>query len=809
MKRTFALWIAFFSLVLCCAQKNVVYTKNVSVKKLTKMAQKGDPVSQFQLGNDYYWGHITGKRDYVTARKWLAMAAANGNGDAQVYLGRIYRYGRDVKKNLQTAYSLYKQAEANGVMEVYYDLGGMFIDEGIPTKDPSKGMELLLKAADAGSLLAQEDLATYYFNGTDFQKQDLQKALRWARKGIEQNSGLCYTIYGYICSIDTELGKADTQKAFDAFKKGADLGEASSEYFLAWWYRNKKDREYEDSLSFIHWLKKSADDGSIVAQSELASHFYEYATTKEDSLNAIYYGEQAAEAGDVSAFVTMGCIYHSGFATEEDKQKALDYFRKGAEKGNSSALYNMGLYYEFGYGGLKKDVFEAYRYYGESLQNGYKGAKTRINNMPERGTAEAQELSRQADAITNSFRDGTQKETPELLKKRFDLWMKAAEKGNAYAQANIGDCFYFGQNGAQKDYLRAKEWYEKSIENGNRWGMCNLANIYHNGYGVERNQEKAFRLFYLDALMGNDVDQYNTGLYYQYGWLGHDSLNLEKAKHWYQLAASQGYEMAKKKLEDLEHRLVGSTEIGVAEETASHQTKQRRIALVVGNAAYKPTPLRNSKNDADDLKRKLELLDFDVTFLSNATKLGLDTCVSKFTEQAKNYDVAFFFYSGHGIQIDGQNYLLPVDINMNLKPEYAGDMCSSLSEILSKMERSKCPMKIVVIDACRDNPLEKTSYRGAAYGGLAKVDNVPDGMFLAFSTGAGKRASDGKPGSRNSPFASALLSLIDKPDLEIDQLFKRVGKKVMEETGREQTPWRHSTTTEDFYFNQKSEGIVK
>lgn len=225
----------------------------------------------------------------------------------------------------------------------------------------------------------------------------------------------------------------------------------------------------------------------------------------------------------------------------------------------------------------------------------------------------------------------------------------------------------------------------------------------------------------------------------------------------------------------------------------------RRLALIIGNSNYKSQKLANPSNDANDVSEKLSSLGFDVETLIDGTQQSMDEAIERFGARARNYDVALFYYAGHGIQYNGINYLIPV--NAELASE--SDMkyrCTSANRVLTKLEESKCQMNIIVLDACRNNPFERSWSRGESASGLTIMD-APKGTFIAYSTSPGKVAQDGN--GRNSPYTAAFLSSLDQPGLGLADFFQEVSSKVIESTHDAQVPWIASSFIGKFYFNQQ------
>ena len=231
----------------------------------------------------------------------------------------------------------------------------------------------------------------------------------------------------------------------------------------------------------------------------------------------------------------------------------------------------------------------------------------------------------------------------------------------------------------------------------------------------------------------------------------------------------------------------------------------KRIALVIGNSEYQGNinSLANPRNDAEDITSKLKSLGFEVNVLYDGTKQGMKEAINSFVVQARNYDVALFYYAGHGLQlqtdIGGANYLIPVDANLVYKSDAEHD-CVNANRIVSQMEASGCKVRLVVLDACRDLPNLLDSNRGTSPTGFSEIKSVV-GTYILYSTREGKTASDGK--GRNSPFAEGILKYIDVPNQPVERFFKNVGAWVDQVTNNKQNPWPSGRINGDFYFNKQ------
>ncbi|MDS4032393.1 MAG: SUMF1/EgtB/PvdO family nonheme iron enzyme [Candidatus Contendobacter sp.] len=220
-----------------------------------------------------------------------------------------------------------------------------------------------------------------------------------------------------------------------------------------------------------------------------------------------------------------------------------------------------------------------------------------------------------------------------------------------------------------------------------------------------------------------------------------------------------------------------------------------RTALVVGNAGYRDSPLNNPVNDARDLAEALRAMDFEVVQRENLDKRGFDVAVSDFARRLKERGgVGLFYYSGHGAQVKGENYLIPVSAAINSEADVEYEAVNA-GRILRNMEQAGNGLNIVVLDACRNNPY-RSWYRSETKG-LARMD-APTGSIVAYATAPGTVAADGA--GRNSPYTAGLLQAMRTPGLGVEQLFKQVRIQVAKATSNRQVPWESSSLMGDFFF---------
>jgi hypothetical protein len=221
-----------------------------------------------------------------------------------------------------------------------------------------------------------------------------------------------------------------------------------------------------------------------------------------------------------------------------------------------------------------------------------------------------------------------------------------------------------------------------------------------------------------------------------------------------------------------------------------------RVALVVGNKNYKVRPLANTLNDADDMSRSLRTSGFEVIDLRDATLQQMRSAVRQFGDKLLASDVGLVYYSGHGVEVKGRNYFIPVNADIQREDEIA-DQGLDVNLVLEKMSTAGKGVNILIVDACRDDPFGR-SFRSTSRG-LAQMD-APRGTIIAYSTSPGKVASDGDPRERNSPYTKHLVKAMQSPNKPIEQVFKEVRRAVQEETKNQQTPWENTSLSGDFYF---------
>ena len=244
---------------------------------------------------------------------------------------------------------------------------------------------------------------------------------------------------------------------------------------------------------------------------------------------------------------------------------------------------------------------------------------------------------------------------------------------------------------------------------------------------------------------------------------------------------------------------------------------ERRTALVIGNSAYQKSPLVNPVNDAQAMAATLGSLGFTVTKIENASKSQMANAIRQFGDTIKLGGVGLFYFAGHGVQVNGENFLIPVDDDIQDKSQVATKGIEA-KLVLQAMSNAKNRLNVVILDACRNNPFAQSASRALvptgntdslprsdSTGGLAPMEALV-GTLIAFATAPESVAADGS--GKNGVYTENLLRNITEPGLRIEDVFKRTRFGVRQETGGRQVPWENTSLEGDFYFVAPSTGSV-
>jgi formylglycine-generating enzyme required for sulfatase activity len=228
-------------------------------------------------------------------------------------------------------------------------------------------------------------------------------------------------------------------------------------------------------------------------------------------------------------------------------------------------------------------------------------------------------------------------------------------------------------------------------------------------------------------------------------------------------------------------------------ESTKAQSEQR-VALVIGNGAYESTPLRNPPNDAKAMGAMLRELGFEVMEKENLAQKEMKKDIQAFGQKLLKGGIGLFYYAGHGMQVNGRNYLIPVGAQIEHEKQVEYEAVD-VGMVLAEMDHARNRLNIVILDACRDNPFARSFRSGAQ--GLASM-NAPSGTLVAYATAPGSVANDGT--GENGIYTGELIKEMKVPGLKVEDVFKQVRSAVREATQGRQVPWESSSLEGDFYF---------
>ncbi len=242
--------------------------------------------------------------------------------------------------------------------------------------------------------------------------------------------------------------------------------------------------------------------------------------------------------------------------------------------------------------------------------------------------------------------------------------------------------------------------------------------------------------------------------------------------------------------------------------TTAYARVQSRVALIIGNSAYAHvTALPNPANDAEDVAASFERLGFQVTRVANATRAAMLDALRSFEERSIGAEIAIVFFAGHGIEVDGTNYLIPVDARL-ARDVHVEDEAIALGRVMRSVESAR-KLRLVLLDACRDNPFRVQMARSASTRsigrGLARIE-PPGSTLVAYAAKEQTVAEDGR--GRNSPFTQALLRHVETPGLEINFVFRAIRDDVMDLTNRRQEPFVYGSLARDPIYLKEGPAVA-
>ncbi len=230
--------------------------------------------------------------------------------------------------------------------------------------------------------------------------------------------------------------------------------------------------------------------------------------------------------------------------------------------------------------------------------------------------------------------------------------------------------------------------------------------------------------------------------------------------------------------------------------SANKSSSMKKLALVIGNSNYSEAPLKNPVNDARSIARTLQNLGFTVIAKENLTQEGMNEAVREFGDKLGEGMIGLFYFAGHGMQVKGKNYLIPVNSGIKREDEVPFSAFDA-NRLLAKMDSAHNGLNLVILDACRNNPFERSFRSGGE--GLAPMD-APSGTLIAYAAKPGMKSKDSNSGGNNGLYTGTLLKYLATPNLTIESLFKKVRIEVKNSSGGEQVSWEEGGLESDFCF---------
>lgn len=405
-------------------------------------------------------------------------------------------------------------------------------------------------------------------------------------------------------------------------------------------------------------------------------------------------------------------------------------------------------------------------------------------------------------------------------------WLQEASRlGSAEAYGHLAEMYLAGTELPQSDQdafynadTAAKEGYVPA--------QLLLGKLYLEGRGIEQDASQAREWFTQAAAAGEAEAQYRLGQLSETGEGGNKDLSA--ALRWYKAAADKGYKAAAEALQRLGSPAAPAP-VAVAPVVKPQTpgpaprppatptiTQKRRIALLIANQDYQQpiADLRGPGNDVNLLAKVLKDAGFQVISKTNLGLADMKREVTRFLDSVDGNTVSLLYYSGHGIEIEGKNYLLPTDLKMtpgmtaNEAQELNFDLAATYARMTAKAEGS---LNITILDACRDNPFKTSGVKGIGRtsGGLKGVD-IPAGngdsaieTFTAYAAESGQQAQDAGITQSNSPYAIALAEQIPVPGQVLEATFRKVREQVIRATLSAQKPMSYAGLTSEFFFTPK------
>lgn len=696
----------------------------------------------------------------------LEAKVRGGDPDAQYQLALFLENGENQKKDTRrTLFLLNKAAQkghsesgkkllsliedikvkaANQDADSEYLLGYVLLNGRGLDKNEKSGFEYLLKSAEKGNSEAQYSVGQVLLgigeHGSSI--KDIPKneklGFEWILKSAEKENSKAQYYVGQILLGTKHLGELGS--SIEDIAKNAEVG--------------------------IEWLRRSANSGDSLAMEALFKEYMDGKNTIENNKEAFKLAKSAAEKGDARAAMSVGAMYYLGVGVNHDLKEALRYWHRSAELGYQKAKVFLGATYNpENWEGTRPS---SYGWSSSYLEAGYMFSSLNI------GVKNSQEAV---------------KWLKEASKKFYDTGWEA-DCENALGNT------YFNGEGVEQDFNEAiRCWKKAAVERPN--GVRNSDALYHlgmaykNGHGVKRNMETAIGYFELSP---HKSAFELLEIYVEELGVNQDLLKKAKAVEISDFTVWEFFE--KKDSRFTEAKKEGYTLQEVFEYLSSISNSPAKHALLIANSKYSQFGgLANTDSDAQKLAKVLNVLGFQVSILKNASKEEMLDALKDFEAKVRGTNaIAFFHYGGHGVQVEGKNYLIPADAEIP-DERRVSTRAVDLDEVIAVLDSAKPKASVLVVDACRHNPLPATATRSATRG-LAVVGRKPKNSVIIYAAEAGNEAFDGL-------FTPILAeNLQEHSDKSLNQIMQKVRAEVFERSKGAQTPGEYNQLFKDVFFSK-------
>ncbi len=577
----------------------------------------------------------------------------------------------------------------------------------------------------------------------------------------------------------------------------------------------------------VYFWQLASEKGSANAQNNLAFAYYEGIGIEKNPKKAFELWRKAAEKGDPTHVNNLAFAYRDGIGTEINTKKAYALWLKNAEEGHAGSQNMVAFAYEEGIG-IEKNPDLAKKWFYRAAENGNISAIKTLAVSYELGTLFIKDLQKSfefklkaaelgdvesQEQVADAYEDGAgvEKNLQEAIKwhdKAFQQILKFAENGESEFQFKLANKYLYGRDGIEKNLKKGFDWLRKAAEAGNIDAQAQLGRLHGEISAVYPlsdssyiNPQEAQKWLFKAAEAGSSDAQRYLGASFEYGRDGFEK-NIKEAIKWYRKAGENGDQVSLMNAKELEGHVEAASDksfdkiINNERADVSKTSSQAKIALLIANSKYSQFGgLANTDSDAQKLAKVLNSLGFQVSILKNASKEEMLDALKVFEAKVRGTNaIAFFHYGGHGVQVEGKNYFIPADAEIP-DERRVSTRAVDLDEVIAVLDSAKPKASVLVVDACRHNPLPATATRSATRG-LAVVGRKPKNSVIIYAAEAGNEAFDGL-------FTPILAeNLQEHSDKSLNQIMQKVRAEVFERSKGAQTPGEYNQLFEDLFFSK-------